>query len=107
MEESTRTIGSATATVLAKVREATKVQFLLRLSLQKGYVCIPRSGSTSKIERMAIAQNSHGGVNDLVKDIGGQHSLWAKRRCRCWTSLMLVASLGSLDGEMGWAMRVL
>lgn len=41
----------------------TKAQVLVRWSLQKGYVCVPRSAATSKLERIAIAENSYGGVN--------------------------------------------
>ena len=48
---------------LAKTKGVTKAQLLVRWSLQKGYVCVPRSGSKSKVERLAIAENSYGGVN--------------------------------------------
>jgi len=50
---------------LAKVKGVTKAQLLVRWSLQKGFVCLPRSGSSSKVERMAIAENSYGGVNSV------------------------------------------
>ena len=40
----------------------TKAQVLVRWSLQKGYICVPRSGSAYKIERVAIAENSYGGA---------------------------------------------
>ena len=43
----------------------TKAQLLVRWSIQKGYVCVPRSGSGSKVERVAIAENSYGGVNPM------------------------------------------
>jgi len=50
---------------LAKTKGVTKAQLLVRWSLQKGYVCVPRSGSKSKVERLAIAENSYGGVNPV------------------------------------------
>jgi diketogulonate reductase-like aldo/keto reductase len=54
--------------VLAKLAESkgmTKAQVLVRWALQKGYVCVPRSASASKLERIAIAENSYGGVMNL------------------------------------------
>ena len=39
----------------------TKAQALVRWSLQKGYICVPRSGCGTEIERIAIAENSYGG----------------------------------------------
>ena len=48
---------------LAKDKGMTPAQTLVRWSMQKGYICVPRSGSASKIERVAIAANSYGGVN--------------------------------------------
>jgi diketogulonate reductase-like aldo/keto reductase len=48
---------------LAHRKGMTKAQILVRWSLQKGYICMPRSGSASKLERKAIAENSYGGVN--------------------------------------------
>ena len=48
---------------LAQEKKLTKAQVLVRWSLQKGYICVPRSGSGSKVERVAIAENSYGGVN--------------------------------------------
>jgi diketogulonate reductase-like aldo/keto reductase len=48
---------------IAKRKGMTKAQVLVRWSLQKGYVCVPRSASASKLERIAIAENSYGGVN--------------------------------------------
>ena len=49
---------------LAKAKGVAKAQLLVRWSLQRGYVCSPRSGSSSEVERVAIAENSYGGVND-------------------------------------------
>ena len=48
---------------IAKNKQMTKAQVLVRWSLQKGYICIPRSGAASKVERFAIGENSYGGVN--------------------------------------------
>ncbi len=52
---------------LAQQKGMTKAQVLVRWSLQKGYVCVPRSASASKIERFAIAENSYGGVNPVER----------------------------------------
>lgn len=52
---------------IAKRKGMTKAQVLVRWSLQKGYICEPRSASMSKIERIAIAENSYGGVNPSDK----------------------------------------
>ena len=48
---------------IAKQKGMTKAQVLVRWALQKGYICVPRSASASKVERVAIAENSYGGVN--------------------------------------------
>mmetsp|Transcript_12531 Transcript_12531/g.22400 ORF Transcript_12531/g.22400 Transcript_12531/m.22400 type:complete len:169 (+) Transcript_12531:28-534(+) len=63
--------GWAVLADLAKAKGMTKAQLLVRWSLQKGYVCLPRSGSASKVERVAIAENSYGGVNLYLKDDSG------------------------------------
>jgi len=55
--------GWAVLSDLAKARGVTKAQLLVRWALQKGYACVPRSGTGSKLERTAIAENSYGGVN--------------------------------------------
>ncbi len=47
---------------LASKKGMTKAQVMVRWSLQKGYICVPRSGSQYKIERVAIAENSYGGA---------------------------------------------
>jgi len=51
---------------LAKAKGVTKAQILVRWALQKGYACAPRSGTKSKLERIAIAENSYGGVVDFL-----------------------------------------
>jgi diketogulonate reductase-like aldo/keto reductase len=40
-----------------------QAQILVRWALQKGYLCVPRSGVGSKIERAAIFENSYKGVS--------------------------------------------
>ncbi|KAL7509816.1 hypothetical protein ACHAXN_006767 [Cyclotella atomus] len=47
---------------LAKDKGVTKAQVLVRWALQKGFGCAPRSGTGSKLERIAVAENSFGGV---------------------------------------------
>jgi diketogulonate reductase-like aldo/keto reductase len=54
---------------IAQKKGKTRAQILVRWSLQKGYVCVPRSSPSSKLERVAIAENSYGGVNHVP--IGG------------------------------------
>lgn len=53
---------------IAKEKGMTKAQVLVRWSLQKGFVCVPRSSAASKLEKFAIAENSYGGVNRKGKD---------------------------------------
>jgi diketogulonate reductase-like aldo/keto reductase len=48
---------------IAQRKQMTKAQVMVRWALQKGYICVPRSSSASKVERLAIAENSYGGVN--------------------------------------------
>jgi len=50
---------------MAMKKGMTKAQILARWSLQKGYVCVPRSSASSKLERLAIAENAYGGINIL------------------------------------------
>mmetsp|Transcript_22480 Transcript_22480/g.53028 ORF Transcript_22480/g.53028 Transcript_22480/m.53028 type:complete len:495 (+) Transcript_22480:183-1667(+) len=57
--------GWATLSELATKKGMTKAQLLVRWSLQKGYVCVPRSGSKSTAQKLAIAENSYGGANRL------------------------------------------
>ena len=52
---------------IARKKGMTKAQVLVRWSLQKGYICVPRSGSDYKIERAAIAENSYGGGFVITK----------------------------------------
>ncbi|OEU12874.1 Aldo/keto reductase [Fragilariopsis cylindrus CCMP1102] len=48
---------------LATSKNVTKAQLLIKWSLQKGYICVPRSSSKYKLERIAIIENSYGGTN--------------------------------------------
>ena len=48
---------------VASTKQMTKSQVLIRWSLQKGYVCVPRSGGGDKLSRLAIGENTYGGVN--------------------------------------------
>lgn len=58
--------GWAVVAALAKSKSVTKAQILVRWALQSGYVCVPRSAAASKIERIAIRENSYVGVQDFV-----------------------------------------
>lgn len=58
--------GWAVLAGIAKVKGMTKAQVLVRWALQKGYLCVPRSGSKYKIDRAAIVENSFGGVQSFV-----------------------------------------
>jgi len=42
----------------------TKAQVLIAWAFQKNYLCVPRSGVKSKLERKAIFENSYSGVID-------------------------------------------
>jgi len=57
--------GWATLSDLASKKGMTKTQILARWSLQKGYICVPKSSSKETIQRLAIAQNSYGGTNQM------------------------------------------
>lgn len=51
---------------LAAARGMTKQQVLIRWAVQKGYLCIPRSGSKFKAERQAIEENSWAATTPFV-----------------------------------------
>lgn len=57
------TEGWDTLAKLSLQKGMTKAQVMVRWAIQKGYACVPRSASASKVERVAIAENSYGGVN--------------------------------------------
>jgi diketogulonate reductase-like aldo/keto reductase len=50
---------------IAKTKSVTKAQIMVRWALQKGYLCVPRSGVGSKLECLAIQENSFHGVNSF------------------------------------------
>jgi diketogulonate reductase-like aldo/keto reductase len=54
---------------IAQNKGMTKAQILVRWSLQNGFLCVPRSGCGSKLERVAIAENSYGGVNSRTNEL--------------------------------------
>lgn len=53
------------ATKIAQPYGITKQQVLILWSLQRGYVCVPRSGSQYKIERKTINENSWNTIQHL------------------------------------------
>jgi diketogulonate reductase-like aldo/keto reductase len=83
---------------IAKKKEMTKAQVLVRWSLQKGYICVPRSASTSKIERIAIAEYSYGGVNP-----GGKSFILSKEEMQIIDGLNLNWKAGKLGRRDGWS----
>jgi diketogulonate reductase-like aldo/keto reductase len=58
---------------LASSKNVTKAQLMIKWSIQSGYVCVPRSSSKSKLERLAIIENSYGGVN-ILKTTNGNNN---------------------------------
>jgi diketogulonate reductase-like aldo/keto reductase len=90
--------GWAVLSDLAKAKGVTKAQLLVRWSLQKGYVCVPRSGSKSKLERVAIAENSYGGVNPIdTKFVLSQEDM------KILDGLDIGYKAGRLGRRDGWA----
>jgi len=83
---------------IAKKKGMTKAQVLVRWSLQKGYICVPRSTAASKIERIAIAENSYGGVNPE----GGGFVL-TKEEMEILDALNIDYKAGKLGRRDGWA----
>jgi len=49
---------------IAQKKNMTKAQVLIAWAFQKNYLCVPRSGVKSKLERKAIFENSYSGVID-------------------------------------------
>lgn len=83
---------------LAKNKGMTKAQVLVRWSLQKGYICIPRSGCGSKIERKAIAENSYGGVN-----LPERENILSEEEMNIIDSLNTNYKAGKLGRRDGWS----
>ena len=82
---------------IAKKKEMTKAQVLARWSLQKGYVCVPRSTAASKIERFAIGENSYGGINRE-----GRSYLLTDEEMGIIDSLNIDFKAGKLGRRYGW-----
>jgi len=67
---------------ISKRKGVTKAQVLIRWAMQKGYTCVPRSAAASRVERVAIAENSYGGVcgfeleEDEMKMLDGLNVSW-------------------------------
>ena len=51
---------------IAKDRNMTKQQVLIRWAIQRGFLCVPRSSSQYKVERQAIQENSWVSTQDFV-----------------------------------------
>ena len=85
---------------LAKKKGMTKAQVLVRWSLQKGYVCVPRSSPASKIERIAIAENNYGGVNNPEL---GNGCILSEEEMERLDALNVSLSAGKLGRRDGWS----
>ncbi len=83
---------------IAKRKQMTKAQVLVRWSLQKGYICAPRSASASKIERIAIGENTYGGVNNKSE---GQYVL-TPEEMQTLDGLNTNYKAGKLGRRDGW-----
>lgn len=79
---------------IATQQQWTKAQVLVRWALQNGYICVPRSASASKLERMAIAENSYGGVQS-------SHRL-TPEELQLLDSLNINYKAGRLNRKDGW-----
>mmetsp|Transcript_25757 Transcript_25757/g.38681 ORF Transcript_25757/g.38681 Transcript_25757/m.38681 type:complete len:94 (-) Transcript_25757:130-411(-) len=75
----------------------TKAQILVRWSLQKGYICVPRSGCGSKLERIAFGENSYGGVN-----VSGGGCALTKEDMDILDGLDIGLKAGKLGRRDGW-----
>ncbi len=56
--------GWSTLSKIAQTKQMTKAQVLIQWSIQSNYCCVPRSGVKSKIERVAIYENSFNGMTN-------------------------------------------
>jgi diketogulonate reductase-like aldo/keto reductase len=88
---------------LAQAKHMTKSQVLVRWALQKGYICVPRSSSASKLERVAIAENSYGGVNlnTLDTSTNGSYTL-SQEVMQILDALDVSYKAGKLGRRDGW-----
>lgn len=82
---------------IARKKDMTKAQVLVRWGLQKGYVCVPRSATASKIERLAIGENSYGGVNR-----GGKNNILTDEEMSILDTLNIDLRAGKLGRRDGW-----
>lgn len=82
---------------IGKKKGMTKAQVLVRWSLQKGYVCVPRSAAASKVERIAIGENSYGGVN-----INDGSCVLTEEEMNIIDSLNVDIKCGKLGRRDGW-----
>ncbi len=62
--------GWAAVGKIASEKKMTKAQVLIQWSLQRDFVCVPRSGVGSKVERNAIYENSYGGMGIDIDRFG-------------------------------------
>jgi len=86
---------------LAQEKGMTKAQVLVRWALQKGYLCVPRSSSASKVERIAIAENSYGGVNPPCSS--SYSFVLTPEEMRLLDSLNVSYPAGKLGRRDGWS----
>ena len=96
--------GWAVLSDIAKSTGMTKAQVLVRWSLQKGYVCLPRSGCASKLERVAIAENSYGGVNPMISNDGDSSPsfMLSEDEMKILDGLDIGYKAGALGRRDGW-----
>lgn len=95
---------------IASKKGVTKAQVMVRWSLQKGYVCVPRSGSGSKIERVAIAENSYGGgpvikngkIATISKAGGEENAMLTAEEMKILDGLDVNYKAGKLGRRDGW-----
>lgn len=89
---------------LAGKRGVTKAQVLVRWALQRGYVCVPRSGCGSRVERVAIAENSYGGTNDraAADADGGASFRLSEDEMKVLDGLDVGYRAGKLGRRDGW-----
>lgn len=78
---------------IAKHKGVTKAQVLVRWALQKGFTCVPRSAAATKVEKVAIAENSYGGVCSFQLD---------KEEMTMLDGLNVSLKAGTLGRRDGW-----
>ena len=94
--------GWAVLADIAKNKGMTKAQVLVRWSLQKGYACVPRSAAASKVERLAIAENSYGGVNSQDLGEGKSSFILSNEEMAVLDGLDVEYRAGKLGRIDGW-----